>query len=165
MEERRHSNAEVKRPSLFAAVNNYFLLLFGASCLISSLYIQQVFVVLDQYRIGISIAAFLGIILPVYFLTRRFGGGVRLQFRISAPRSPQFVFVLLATLCSVVIVDHIYIISQQFRPVPEHYMEALQSLKPTSVWAFALVFLGMCALADSCSRSLLATSEALLDLS
>lgn len=146
MEERPHSNVEVERPDLFAAVNNYFLLLFGASCVISSLYVQQIFVVIDQYRAGISVAAFLGIILPVYLLARRFGDGARTQLRISAPRSPLIVFLILATLCSIVIVDQIYVISQQFRPVPEHYMETLQDLKPTDAWTFALVFLGMCAL-------------------
>ena len=146
MDDRPHINAQVEGPNLFADVNNYFLLFFGMSCMISSLYIQQMFVLIGQYRAGIGGASLLGIILPLYFLTRRFGGGLRVQLRIAAPRSPQVVFVIVATLCAIVIVDQIYIISQQFYPVPEHYMETIQDLRPTNGRTFVIVFVGMCAL-------------------
>jgi len=146
MEERPQSNAEVERPDLFASVNNYFLLFFGGSCVVSSLYIQAVFAYLDLYRLGISVASVLGIIVPMYLLTRRFGGGVRRQLCIAPPRLSPVLFVVLATLCTIVIVDQIYIIAQQFHPVPDYYLETLQDLKPTDFGTFALVFIGMCAL-------------------
>jgi membrane protease YdiL (CAAX protease family) len=131
---------------MLTSVNNYFLLFFGASCVISSLYIQQIFMVMGYYRVGIAVASTLGIVVPIYLLVRRFRGGVRRQLRIGAPRMPQVVYVILATLCSVVIVDQIYVISQQFQPVPEQYMETIEFIRPTDAVSFVLVFVGMCAL-------------------
>jgi len=146
MDENAQSKTDVKSQDMFTLVNNYFLLFFCASCMISSMYVQQLFFVLNQYRTGIGVSAALGIIVPVYLLSRRFGSGFREQLRIAQPRAPQAVYVLLATLCAVAVVDQIYLISQQFMPAPDYYAETLKDLKPTGGWTFALTFAGLCVL-------------------
>jgi membrane protease YdiL (CAAX protease family) len=146
MDQRPHSNTQVGRPDVFSTLNNYFLLFFCASCIVSSMYVQQLFYTVGHYRLGIGVSALLGIIAPVYFVTRRFGTGVREQLRMASPRVPQVVYLIVATLCSVVIVDQIYLITQQFSPAPDQYTESLADLRPTTGVAFAVTFVGLCLL-------------------
>ena len=49
MDEREQRNTGTA-PDVFTAVNNYFLLFFCASCVLSSMYIQQLFFLVGQYR-------------------------------------------------------------------------------------------------------------------
>jgi hypothetical protein len=56
------------------------------------------------------------------------------------------VVVVMATLATVIIVDHVYLISQRFSPVPEYYTDSLRDLKPHDAWTFTLTFLGLCVL-------------------
>jgi membrane protease YdiL (CAAX protease family) len=144
MDQRPEGNTDLSRLDLFTVVNNYFLLFFSLSCVLASMYLQQMFLHMNQYRLGISVSAILGIILPVWLLTRRFAMGFRQQLRMARPRVPTTIFVVLATLATVVVVDHIYIINQQFSPVPEHYTESLRDLRPTDAWTFILTFIGLC---------------------
>lgn len=144
MDETPERNTDLSRFDLFTVVNNYFLLFFSASCVLASMYLQQVFMMAHQNRVGISVSAILGIILPVYLLARRFAMGVRRQLRLARPRLQPLAFVVLATLATVVVVDHIYLINQQFSPVPEYYTEGLRELKPTNAWSFILTFVGLC---------------------
>ena len=146
MDEGPHSNTQVGRPSVFSALNNYFLLFFCASCIVSSMYVQQLFLMMGQYPLGIGASALLGIIAPVYLITRRFGAGAREQLRVAPPRMPQVVYLMVATLCAVVIVDQIYLITQQFYPAPDQYAESLDELRPTTGLSFAVLFLGLCVL-------------------
>lgn len=146
MDEHPARNTELQSTDLFTVVNNYFLLFYCASCILASMYVQQMFMMMDQYRVGISVSAVVGIILPMYLLTRRFEPGVKAQFRITALRAPRVLLVVVATLATVVIVDHIYLISQHFNPVPEDYMDAIRSLKPETATAFVVTFIGLCVL-------------------
>ena len=146
MDERPHSNTQVGRPDIFSTLNNYFLLFFCASCVVSGMYVQQLFLTMGQYRVGIGVSALLGMIAPMYLITRRFGGGIREQLRIAPPRVPQVVYLVLATLCAVVVVDQIYLITQQFSPAPDQYAESLTDLRPTSGMTFAITFVGLCVL-------------------
>ncbi len=133
-------------PDVFTAVNNYFLLFFCASCVISSMYIQQLFAMAEHYREGIGVSSVLGIIFPVYLLTRRFPSGIRRQLRIAKPRWHRLGLVIVATVAAVVLVDQIYVITQHFNPVPEGYAEVIRELKPTSPVQFAVTLLGLCIL-------------------
>jgi len=144
MDPRDERNTDLEPVDIFTVVNNYFLLFFSASCVLASLYLQQMFMMIHQYRIGISVSAILGIILPIYLLTRRFATGFRRQLRLARPRLWPLVTIVLATLATVVIVDHIYLISQRFSPVPEYYTDSLRDLKPHDVWSFVLTFIGLC---------------------
>lgn len=146
MEQRPESNTDLRSLDVFSVVNNYFLLFFCASCVLASMYLQQMFLMMGQYRVGISVSAVFGIILPVYLLTRRFARGFRHQLRMARPKVQPFVFVALATLATVVIVDHVYLINQRFSPVPEYYTESLKDLRPSDVWTFILTFVGLCML-------------------
>jgi membrane protease YdiL (CAAX protease family) len=146
MEERPESNTDLKSADVFTAVNNYFLLFFCGSCLLCSMYVQQMFLYIGQYQIGIAASSLVAIILPVFLLLRRVGPGFARQVRLSAPRLPQVIYVALATLAVVVIVDQIYLINQQFSPVPQDYVESLRDLRPTDGWHFALIFAGLCVL-------------------
>jgi membrane protease YdiL (CAAX protease family) len=141
MDQRREGNSDL---DLFTVVNNYFLLFFSLSCVLASMYLQQMFLMMNQYRVGISVSAILGIILPVWLLTRRFARGFRHQLRVARPRLSTTILVVVATVATVVIVDHIYIINQHFSPVPEHYTESLRDLRPTDLWTFVLTFIGLC---------------------
>jgi membrane protease YdiL (CAAX protease family) len=128
---------------LFTAVNNYFLLFFCASCVLSSMYIQQLFLVAEHYRLGIGVSSLLGIIFPVYLLAHRFPSGVRRQLRIGRPRWHRLVIIIVAALAAVVVVDQIYILTQRFSPVPEDYADAIRELKPTTTWQFVVTLLGL----------------------
>ncbi len=147
MENHPGSNTRVDRPDVFRVVNNYFLLAFAASCMVSSVYIQELFYLAGHYREGIGASALLGVILPVALLLRRFGPGLRTQLQIAPPRLPVVVFVILATVCAVVVVDQVYLISQRFAPAPEAYDELIGGLRPTGPGSFIVVFLGLCVLA------------------
>ena len=144
MQETPKSNTDLERPDIFSVVNNYLLLFFCGSCVVSSIYIQQMFIMMGQQRLGISVSAVLGIIIPVVLVTRRFASGVRRQMRMGTPRATQITHVFLATLAAVVIVDQIYLITQQFNPVPQEYTDSLLDLRPTNTGTFALMFLGLC---------------------
>jgi membrane protease YdiL (CAAX protease family) len=146
MEEKPRSNTEVGRADVFTAVNNYLLLIFCGSCVLSSMYIQQLFLAVGQYRLGIGVSALVGIMLPLGLVARRFGGGLRRQLRVQRPRLARSVYVVLATLAVVVVVDQIYLINQQFMPVPEEYLRSVGELKPEGAWAFAVTFVGLCLL-------------------
>lgn len=146
MEERPESNTDLKSTDVFTAVNNYFLLLLCGSFVLSSMYVQQVFVYIGQYRLGVGVSALLAIILPLYILLRRVGPGFARQIRLAPPRAPRIVYTLLATLATVVIVDQIYLINQQFSPVPPEYVESLRDLRPSGGWSFVVIFAGLCVL-------------------
>jgi membrane protease YdiL (CAAX protease family) len=133
-------------PDVFTAVNNYFLLFFCASCVLSSMYIQQLFALVEHYREGIGVSSLLGIIIPVYLLTRRFPSGIRGQLRIAMPRWPRLLLVIVATVGAVVLVDEIYVITQQFSPVPEEYAEAIRELQPKTPLQFVITLVGLCLL-------------------
>ncbi|MDH3197983.1 MAG: CPBP family intramembrane metalloprotease [Candidatus Krumholzibacteria bacterium] len=146
MDEKPRSNTEVGRADVFTAVNNYLLLIFCGSCVLSSMYIQQLFLAVGQYRSGIGVSALVGIMLPLGLVARRFGGGLRRQLCVQRPRLARSVYVVLATLAVVVVVDQIYLINQQFMPVPEDYLRSVSELKPEGAWAFAVTFVGLCLL-------------------
>jgi membrane protease YdiL (CAAX protease family) len=131
---------------IFSAVNNYFLLFFCASCVLSSIYIQQLFYLVGQYRVGIGVSSVFGIILPAFLLTRRFPAGFRGQLRIMRPRTHRLIMVAVATCAAVVLVDEIYVINQRFSPVPEDYAEAIRELRPDGALAFTVTLLGLCLL-------------------
>jgi membrane protease YdiL (CAAX protease family) len=146
MEEQPESNTDLKSTDVFTAVNNYFLLFLCGSCLLSSMYVQQVFVYIGQYRLGVGVSALVAIILPLYILLRRVGPGFARQLRLAPPQAPRLAYTLFATLATVVIVDHIYLITQQFSPVPPEYFESLRDLRPAGGWSFVVIFAGLCVL-------------------
>jgi membrane protease YdiL (CAAX protease family) len=82
----------------------------------------------------------------VYLLTRRFRSGVRGQLRIARPRWPRLLLVIVATAGAVVLVDQIYVITQNFSPVPTDYADAIRELKPESPLQFAVILAGLCVL-------------------
>jgi membrane protease YdiL (CAAX protease family) len=146
MEERPESNTDLKSTDVFTAVNNYLLLFLCASCLLASMYVQQVFMYLGQFRLGIGVSAVVAIVLPLWVLLRRIGPGVARQVRLARPRMPRLAYIVLATLATVVIVDQIYLINQQFSPVPPEYLDSLEDLRPADAWNFSVIFVGLCVL-------------------
>lgn len=145
MDERESRNTGVA-VNVFTAVNNYFLLFFCASCVLSSMYIQQLFFMLGQYRIGIGVSSVVGILLPIYLLMRKFPTGVRQQVRVAKPRIHRLILVIVMTVAAVILIDQIYVINQRISPVPEDYAEAIRELKPTTPLDLAVTFLGLCVL-------------------
>jgi membrane protease YdiL (CAAX protease family) len=146
MEDDFKGNHELGPPNIFSAFNNYVLLFFGVTCLLSSVFIQQLFFMLDELRAGLVVAPILGIILPVYAITRRFPTGLRRQLLIRRPRFFLTLYVFLATFAVVVIVDYIYAVSQTFMEPAADYVEGLKKLKPTGAVATAVTYLGICVL-------------------
>jgi membrane protease YdiL (CAAX protease family) len=144
MEEKNESNIDLRDFNLFTAVNNYFLLFFSVACVMSSVYLQGLFLYFNQIRIGISVSAIVGIVLPIYLITRRFPLGFRRQLRIYPPEFTRGFYVLVSTLLMVVIIDFIYILSQRLFPVPSGFMESLEILKPTGPGSFVVTFVGLC---------------------
>jgi membrane protease YdiL (CAAX protease family) len=131
---------------LVAAVNNYFLLFFCASCVLSSLFIQQLFFVAGLYRVGIGVSSIFGILLPVYLLTRKFPEGFFGQVRLRKPRVHRLILVIVAAFAAVVLIDQIYVINQHFSPVPEDYADAIRDLKPHGPLEFVVTLVGLCIL-------------------
>jgi len=144
MEERPEGNHEFETPTIFSVLNNYYLLFFSATCVLASVFTQQFFYLIDQFRLGISAGPIIGIILPVYLITRRFPSGFKSQLRIKPLRPVPTACVIVATLAVVVLVDFIYFHSQRFMPVPTDYIEGLKELKPTGWLAVAVTFAGLC---------------------
>jgi membrane protease YdiL (CAAX protease family) len=145
MEQENQGNTSV-RVDVFSMVNNYFLLFFCASCVLSSMYIQQLFLTAGANRLGIGASALIGLLLPAYLLLRRFPRGMRGQLRISRPQIHRLILVMVATAAVVVLVDQIYVVNQRFSPVPEDYAEAIRELKPSNATQFVITFLGLCLL-------------------
>jgi membrane protease YdiL (CAAX protease family) len=131
---------------LFAAVNNYFLLFFCISCVLSSMFIQELFMSVGQYRIGIGVSSLFGIVLPVALLMRKFPGGFTGQIRLARPRIHRLIIVMVATCAAVVLVDQIYVINQHFTPVPEEYAEQIRELKPQNTVQLVVTIIGLCLL-------------------
>lgn len=146
MEEHPEGNYDFGTPTIFSVLNNYYLLFFSVTCLLASVFTQQLFYLIDQLRLGICVAPLLGIILPVYLITRRFPSGFKSQIRIKPLRPTTTAAVIVATLAVVVIVDSIYVYSQEFLPAPTDYIEGLKELKPTGTLAVAVTFVGLCIL-------------------
>jgi membrane protease YdiL (CAAX protease family) len=101
---------------------------------------------LHHFRAGLIVAPLLGIILPVYLLTRRFPTGFRKQLLIRRPELLSTLYVLVATSCVVVIVDYIYALSQKFMTPPADYVEGLKELKPDGAVAIGVTYAGICIL-------------------
>jgi membrane protease YdiL (CAAX protease family) len=110
------------------------------------MYIQQLFLVAGEHRLGIGISALIGIVLPAYLLLRRFPRGLAGQVRIARPRVHRMIMVIVATLAAVVLIDQIYVVNQRFSPVPDDYAQAIRDLKPTNAFQFAVTFAGLCLL-------------------
>ena len=146
MEDKPESNTDLKSADVFTTVNNYLLLFFCASCLLSSMYLQQLFDLVGYYRAGVGVSALVAMVLPVFLLLRRVGDGFNRQVRLARPKPGRVVLVILATLATVVIVDQIYLITQRFIPVPEQYVESLKDLKPADGFSFGVIFVGLCLL-------------------
>ena len=145
MQERPESNSDLKRRGgIFEVFNQYFLLFFALCCIFSSVFVQELFISLQQYRLGISVAPFLGIVLPIFLLTRQFPTSFARQLRIRRPGLTLTLYVTLATIAMVAVVDHVYVISQQFMPEPEAYLDTLKMLKPSGILPTALTFVGLC---------------------
>lgn len=144
MEEKLKGNHEFEPSDIFAVFNNYLLLFFGFTCILSSVFIQQLFVMIGQTRAGIIVAPVLGVILPVYLVTRRFPAGFRRQLLVRRPGLLLAGQVLIATLFVVVIVDYIYAVSEKFTTAPLDYIEGLKELKPSGAPAIVLTYLGLC---------------------
>jgi membrane protease YdiL (CAAX protease family) len=131
---------------VFAVVNNYFLLFFCISCVISSLFIQQLFMSVGQYRAGIGISSLFGIVLPVTLLLRKFPGGFTGQIRLTKPRVLRLVLVAAATIATLFIIDQVYLLTQRFTPVPEDYTQQIRELKPANSWQLVITAIGLCVL-------------------
>ena len=143
MEETPESNYDFEPPDIFSVFNNYLLLFFGASSILGYVLIQQLFVTLDQLQLGILVSPILGIMLPVYIITRRFPGGFKEQLLVRRPRTSLALYVFLATLAVVVIVDHIYLLSLRFMPPSTDYLEGLMKIKPTHPMSIVVTYLGL----------------------
>ena len=154
MEDRPERNSDLRAPDIFSAMNHYHILFLGLSCLLCNMFIQQLFILIGQLRLGISLSAFAGIILPIYFFTRQFPAGFRKQMCIRSPGAAATVRVLIATLLMVVLVDYVYLFSQYIFPTPERYVEGLVELKPGGVGVFVMTFLGLCVLVPLAGRAL-----------
>ena len=144
MEHRPESNVEIEDRDIFKVLNPYFLLFFGFSCILSSVFIQEFFSMIGQFRIGIGVAPVVGIILPIYVVARKSRAGFAEQLRIRIPKPRITLHVLVATLALVVIVDYIYVFAQRFMPVPTDYVESLKTLKPKDAISFGITLLGLC---------------------
>jgi membrane protease YdiL (CAAX protease family) len=144
MQEGHQGNHEINTRSLFEALNHYYLLFFALSCVFASVFLQEIFIAMKQFRLGIAVAPVIGIVLPVVILTRRFGGGFRHQLRITRPRLATAAQVVVATVVMVVVVDHIFVISQQFMPETDGYAEGLKALRPDGLWSAIVTFTGLC---------------------
>ena len=144
MEPGDESNLDLKAPDVFGQVNNYFLLFFGFACLLSNVYIQSLFIYMNQLRIGITVASVLGVILPVFLFTRGFPAGFARQLRIRPPRPGAAVHVVLATAMIVVLVDVIFIFTQRIFPTPPDFIEGLLELKPAGPYQHIVTFIGLC---------------------
>ena len=144
MQEGREGNHEIGERSIFEALNPYYLLFFAMSCVLASVFLQEIFVAMKQFQLGIVVAPVVGIILPVFILTRRFGSGFGHQLCISRPRLATAAQVVVATVIMVVVVDHIYIISQRFMPESDAYVEGLKAIRPDSLWTGIVTFVGLC---------------------
>ncbi len=145
MDEKDESNYDLENIDIFTVVNNYFLLFFGLSCVfLYGYYLQGLFNLIGQVRIGISVSAAVGVILPVYLFARRFPPGFRCQLRIQSVKPAQAFYVILATLMIVVPLDFLHVLSQRFFPIPDEYLENLKILKPDGPGTFLLTFLGLC---------------------
>jgi membrane protease YdiL (CAAX protease family) len=145
MENQDRSNTSTPR-EVFTSVNNYVLLFFCASCVLSSMYIQQLFLVMGHHRLGIGASAVAGILVPAYLLLHRFPMGLRGQLRLTRPRVHRLILVMIATAAAVVLIDQIYVINQRFSPVPDDYADAIRELKPTTTFQFIVTFAGLCLL-------------------
>lgn len=144
MQEGHEGNHEIGKRGIFEALNPYYLLFFAMSCVLASVFLQEIFVALKQFRLGIVVAPVVGILVPVIILTRRFGLGFRHQLYIGRPQLTTTVQVVVATVVMVVVVDHIYIISQRFMPESDAYVEGLKSIRPDSLWTGIVTFVGLC---------------------
>lgn len=147
MESFDKDNPQLEPPDIFSAMNHYVLLFFGFACILTSVFIQQLFFAMDQLRLGLVVAPFVGVILPAYAITRRFPLGFRAQFLFRRPAVITTLYVVVATLAVVVIVDYIYSLTQRWMSVPEDYVEGLKELRPEGMIAMAATFLGICVLA------------------
>lgn len=144
MEERPERNSLFESSDIFGATNHYVLLFFGMTCLLGSIFLQQIFMFLNLTLAGISVASLMGIVLPVYLITRPFERGFRKQMRLHTPCAAMLTRVILATVLIVVVIDYIYLFSQHFFPIPERYLDNLLELKPGGPGSFILLFAGLC---------------------
>jgi membrane protease YdiL (CAAX protease family) len=144
MQEGYEGNHEMEKRSIFEVLNPYYLLFFALSCVLASVFLQEIFIAVKQFRVGIVVAPVIGILLPIFILTRRFGSGFRQQLQIAGPRWITVLQVTAATVVMVVVVDHVYVVSQRFMPESDVYVEGLKALRPDSLWTGIVTFAGLC---------------------
>lgn len=144
MEPLSEGNPQIENRDVFAVFNPYFLLFFSVSCILSSVFVQQVVLMMGQLQLALVAGPLIGIVLPVFLLTYRFPPGFWWQLRIGGVRFRLAFYTVVATLAAIVIIDYVSLFTQQFAPVPETYVDFLMGMKPTGPGTFAITFVGLC---------------------
>jgi membrane protease YdiL (CAAX protease family) len=144
MEPTPEGNHQIEEVDLFRLFNPYFLLFFALSCIISSVFVQELIIAAGALHLGLVTGPIVGIVFPVFFLARRFPPGFRRQLRIAKPGLRMTGLVIVTTLVSIVVIDHVSVFTQRFMPVSDAYVSFLEDLQPHDLPTQLLSFLGLC---------------------
>jgi membrane protease YdiL (CAAX protease family) len=144
MHQTPESNHQLENQDVFGIFNQYFLLFFSLSCILSSVFVQQMVVMTGQLHLAMVVGPLVGIVLPVFLLTNRFPPGFRKQMRIGLMNGRRAGLVFLTTLASIIVIDHVSVFTQHFFPVSETYVSFLEDIRPDGVVTFMATFVGLC---------------------
>ncbi|MBN2070729.1 MAG: CPBP family intramembrane metalloprotease [Candidatus Krumholzibacteriota bacterium] len=128
--------------TLAGYVNNYILLVYSVSCLLIYLTVSIMFFLEGLTVLSLILPSIAGIVLPLYFLTRRFGLSFRREFRLSRPDPALTAIVLLIAAGSILPANAITWLIEEESSVNNDYIEFLISIKPKGLLSFIAILSG-----------------------
>ena len=129
-------------PPLAGFINNYILLLYSVSCLLIYLSISVIIFLKGLTVISLIVPSVLGIILPLYLLTRRFYIPFRREFKLKRPDPVLTAIILLIAAGSILPTNTITYLIEGENPVNSDYIEFLISIKPKGFYSFLGILTG-----------------------
>ncbi|MBN2184780.1 MAG: CPBP family intramembrane metalloprotease [Candidatus Krumholzibacteriota bacterium] len=129
-------------PPLAGFINNYVLLLYAVSCLLIYLSVSVIIFLKGLTVISLIVPSLLGIILPLYTLTRRFYIPFRREFKLKRPDPLLTAIILLIAAGSILPTNMITWLIEGKNPVDPDYIEFLISIKPKGFFSFLGILAG-----------------------
>ncbi len=132
---------EQQRLPLFEGLNNYVLLLFSFACFLMYVSMSLILFDMELFTLSLALPALLGIVIPLYVLSGRFGLGFIRDFPFPAPGLVETLAVAVISVAAIRPVDTIVWFFEKTSPVNEDYINFLISIKPKGL--LELIALGL----------------------
>ena len=124
-------------------MNNWFLLIYAFACFLMASSLVGLLYLNGNVVLSVILPAFLGYILPLMIITKRYRLSFTGEFRLLVPDAVTATLVIVIAAAAIYPVDTLSWLFRRGRPVDPDYINILLAFKPKGVWHFAAMALGL----------------------